>query len=156
MPSNELADYEDYLTDAVVPVRLGCLDLKGNPVVLSLWYIYRDGYLYCATSSSARVVQYLKQDDRCAFEIASDLPPYCGVRGRGKAVLVPEKGAAILERLLLRYIGDLQHPLSRELLSRRELEIAIHIKPDSVSSWDFSSRMTNVPGENPSKPCPGT
>jgi len=156
MSSRVLCDFETYLSDAIIPLRFSCLDLNGRPVVLSLWYTMDEGELCCATPSTARVVRYLQNDDRCAFEVASDEAPYCGVRGRGKAKLVPEEGAPILERLLKRYIGDVQHPLSRELLSKRELEMGIRIKPESLTSWDFSQRMKDVPGANPGKPCPGS
>ena len=96
---------ERYLAETRIPLRLSCLSDSGWPVVLSLWYLFEDGHLYCATPQTAKVVGYLTGEPRCAFEIASDLPPYCGVRGRALATIEQARGVEILERLLERYLG---------------------------------------------------
>ena len=68
-------------------------------------------------------------------------PPYRGVRGQGRAHLLPEAGAARLEVLLDRYLGDRESNLARWLLSRAEDEVAIRIEPSWLTAWDFSARM---------------
>jgi len=90
------------------------------------------------------VVSYLQDNPHCAFEIASDLPPYCGVRGQAIARIDEKIGAEILEQLLVRYLGDTNNTLSRNLLAKRQHEVAIILKPVNVYKWDFSSRMKDV------------
>lgn len=131
-----------HLRETVIPLRLACLDPEGSPLVLSLWYVWRDGAFWCATSPRARVVELLGEEPRCGFEIARDAPPYRGVRGQGLAELVPEQGGAILEALVDRYVGTRESRFARWLLSRRNDEMAIRIFPTILSSWDFARRMS--------------
>jgi hypothetical protein len=132
---------EQYLKEIQIPLRLSCVSNAGWPVVLSLWYLFED-------------VAYLEQDSRCAFEIASDQPPYCGVRGRALATIDHDRGLEILERLLERYLGDTDNALARQLLNRSVAEVAIRLAPQRFHTWDFTDRMANsVPGV-PQKLCP--
>ena len=36
-----------HLHEAVVPLRLACADAVGHPLVLSLWFLWSDGALWC-------------------------------------------------------------------------------------------------------------
>ena len=149
-----LADFADYLQEIRIPVRLGCRTPSGWPMVLSLWYLYEDGRLYCATQESAKVVTYLKNDARCAFEVASERPPYCGVRGQGRAAVNAARGGEILERLLVRYLGSVDNDLAQGLLKRRDKEVALVSEPVQVFSWDFSGRMQDVAAPVVADICP--
>jgi nitroimidazol reductase NimA-like FMN-containing flavoprotein (pyridoxamine 5'-phosphate oxidase superfamily) len=140
----DLPDFESYLVAARIPLRLACTTESGWPVAVSLWFQYQSGRLFCATQKSARVVSYLQNEPRCAFEIAADMPPYCGVRGQAIATIDDETGGVVLEQLLERYLGGTKNALARNLLSKRETEVAIVLKPVKTFTWDFSSRMANV------------
>lgn len=135
-------EHGDFLRAARVPLRLGILDEDGGPRVLSLWYLWRDGALWCATSPKAWVVERLRADPRCGFEVAGDSPPYRGVRGRGRATLDPVCGEAILGALIDRYLGTRESRFARWLLARSVGEIAIRIAPEKLSHWDYSRRMS--------------
>jgi hypothetical protein len=130
-----------YLTETVVPVRLACHAEDGWPLVLSLWYLYDEEAIWCATQASATVVRHLARDGRCAFEIAPNEPPYRGVRGRGRVIVHPQRGAEVLERLIARYLGPGDSPLARWLRRRAEHEVALHVGSLSVTSWDYTRRM---------------
>ena len=133
---------DTYLRETVVPLRLACADPDGHPLVLSLWFLWREGALWCATAPDARVVALLRAEPRCGFEIARDAPPYRGVRGQGRAELVPARGLEILEALVDRYLGTRESRFARWLLARGMVEMAIRIVPSRISSWDFSRRMS--------------
>lgn len=135
------AEAERFLAETVVPLRLGCVDGRGWPVVLSLWYLYRDGAIWCATRPGAAVVRYLEREGRCAFEVAPETPPYRGVRGQGTAAVNRGAGGALLGELLVRYLGTTATALGRRLLARADEEVAIRIEPVRLSSWDYRARM---------------
>jgi hypothetical protein len=101
------------------------------------------------------VVAYLEQDARCAFEIASDQMPYCGIRGQAKVEILPERGDEILKRLLTRYLGGLENPLAQKLLNRSEPEVALALQPINLSSWNFKGRMDTKSTQGVfERPCP--
>ncbi len=136
-------DATKFVTETVIPIRLSCLTPSGWPTVLSLWYVYENGRFYCATHQNAKVIQYIQQNEQCAFEIAGDQPPYKGVRGQAIASLEPQRGPEILTRLLERYLGATDSPLAQQLLARQNKEIAICLEPINLFSWDFTPRMQN-------------
>lgn len=135
------ARVEAHLLESVLPLRLACVTASGHPQVLSLWYLWRDGALWCATSPRARVVAGLAREPRCGFEVAADAPPYRGVRGRGHATLDRTRGGEILTALVDRYLGTRDTRFARWLLSRAADEVAIRIEPETLASWDFTRRM---------------
>lgn len=143
-----------YLQHIKVPLRLACTTLDGWPIVISLWYIYDDGMLYCATQSSAKVVQYLNREPRCGFEIASDQPPYCGIRGQALAHIDNKRGNEILERLLIRYLGGIDNPLGHKLLRRKSPEVALCLTPKQMFTWNYTRRMQDVVQKTAEKVCP--
>jgi len=145
---------QQYLQEIKIPLRLSCVDEAGWPVVLSLWFHYEDGSFYCATPERAKVVSYLRREPRCAFEVAADQPPYCGVRGRALATIKPETGLKVLERLLDRYMGSTDNPLAQKLLNRNEPEVAIRLEPQSFHSWNFTERMKESTPAASDKLCP--
>jgi hypothetical protein len=139
-----LADVEKFLENMRIPIRLGCKTQSGWPMVISLWYKYEDHKLYCATTRTARIVSYIESNSQVAYEIASDLPPYCGVRGQAKAEIDPDLGPQVLEDLLNRYLGDLENPLAQTLLKNQQNEVAIVLDPVNSFRWDFTPRMQEV------------
>jgi hypothetical protein len=141
---DEMKEFNAYLDAVRIPLRLACATKSGWPMVVSLWYLYQDGQLFCATQKTSRVVSYLQNDPRCAFEIAADSPPYCGVRGQAMACIEEDMGVLVLEKLLVRYVGGLDNDLARSLLSNSYKEVAIVFDPVQIYRWDFSSRMTGV------------
>lgn len=144
----------DYYEKTTIPLRLSCVTKSGWPMILSLWYLFEDGVLYCATPENAKVVAYLQNEPRCAFEVAADTPPYCGVRGQSLAAIDNERGMEILERLLVRYTGNLDNSLAKNLLTRSIPEVAIRLDPQRIYTWNFSKRMTGTSKNQRNKPCP--
>jgi nitroimidazol reductase NimA-like FMN-containing flavoprotein (pyridoxamine 5'-phosphate oxidase superfamily) len=135
------AEIGEFLGSAEIPVRLACLASGGTPLICSLWFLYDDDAIWCATPNSARLAALLAEDPRCAFEIAGDLMPYRGVRGQGRARLSRADGPAVLLRLIDRYLHSRDSAFARWLISRQQDEVAVRIKPDWLTAWDFSARM---------------
>ena len=140
----DLMEMNTYLESVRIPLRLACTTESGWPMAVSLWFKHQNGRLFCATQKSARVVSYLQNDPRCAFEISADLPPYCGVRGQAIASIDESIGVEILAQLLVRYLGGMDSALARILIAKSDDEVAIILKPVKIYTWDFSSRMQDV------------
>lgn len=132
---------EAFLERETIPIRLSCHTRADTLWMLSLWYCYRDGALWCATSAAADVVEYLAGDDRVAFEISTNDPPYKGVRGNGTASVEADSDKELLKALLERYLGGTDSPLAERLLSPGREEVRIRIDPARLYTWDFSDRM---------------
>jgi len=130
-----------FLTATVIPIRLACLDRRGDPLVCSLWYLYDEGAIWCATQASASVVKLLETHPRCGFEVAPETMPYRGVRGQGRVELSAEQGPGTLLRLIDRYLGTRDSGFAAWLIARSASEVAIRIEPDWLTSWDFGARM---------------
>jgi nitroimidazol reductase NimA-like FMN-containing flavoprotein (pyridoxamine 5'-phosphate oxidase superfamily) len=133
---------DEFLT-TTVPIRLSCRTPDDHLWMLSLWYLWEEESLWCATGADADVVRYLDHDDEVAFEVSTNEPPYRGVRGRGHAAVDPDEDKTLLRRLLQRYLGGTDSPLARRLLAPERDEVRIRIDPVRLHSWDYSSRMAD-------------
>jgi nitroimidazol reductase NimA-like FMN-containing flavoprotein (pyridoxamine 5'-phosphate oxidase superfamily) len=123
------------------PLHLALHGERGFPLVVSLWFRHAAGALWCATHATSLVARRLARDDRVAFEVSTNDPPYRGVRGQGRVERLPAEGGRELEALLRRYLGGTDSSLARWLLSRADGEVALRIVPDRILSWDFTARM---------------
>lgn len=132
---------EEFLTEAVIPVRLATNGSSG-PLVQSLWFVPRGKSLWCCTQRTSVLTRRLERDNRVGFEVAADDPPYRGVRGTGVANLLETNVEETLRALISRYQGSKRTNLSEWLLSRIDNEVAIRIEPRTMSSWDYTPRMT--------------
>lgn len=134
-------EVERFLAATVIPMRLAVNTPSGFPVVLSVWFLHEDGALHAAVHESSKVARRLRDDPRCAIEIAPDAPPYRGVRMRCVAELRRDEKGALLRRLLIRYLGSDDSRLAEWLLSRRAGELHVTLRPLKVSTWDYRGRM---------------
>ena len=152
---SSIEDVKQFLKDTIIPMRLSYTSDSGWPGILSLWYLYQDKKIYCATQESSRIVAHLRRNPQCAFEIAADNPPYCGVRGQAIAEINKGLGVEILEKLLQRYLGGVDNTLAQDLLSKKEQEVAIVLDPVNIFKWNFSNRMQYVTSDKDrQKLCP--
>ena len=135
-----------FLAKARIPMRVAANTSSGFPVVLSLWFIPEQDDLLAAVHRDARIAERLEADPRCAFEIAPNEPPYCGVRGTATASLESAGARELLERLLARYLGSPDSSLGRFLLGRADEELVVRLHPHRIDSWDYSKRMSDSIG----------
>ncbi len=123
------------------PLRLAVHTESGFPLICSLWFLHHDGRIQCATQASAKVVECLLRDPQCGFELASNEPPYFGVRGHGLARVSSEGSMDLLGRLVDRHLGSRDTRFARWLLGRDVDEVTITIDIEWMTSWDFRRRM---------------
>lgn len=137
------AEIDQYLGSSRIPIRLACIGSDEFPRVVSVWFQYQQGNIYCASHRNSQLVALLRERNRVGFEVATNDPPYFGVRGQGIARLSSEGGGQTLESLLQRYLGGTDSSLASWLLSRREEEVLITIDPLRLFSWDYRGRMAD-------------
>lgn len=134
-------EVDGFLAETGIPIRLACNGASGHPVLVSLWFVHRDGKLWCATQNASRVAKLLRRDPRCAFEVATESQPYHGVRGQGMATFHDDQGESVLRSLIDRYLPDPDSEFAHWLLARAKSETAIAIEPETLFSWDYRERM---------------
>jgi len=132
-----------FLDGARIPMRIAVTSSTGCPIVLSVWFIREGGSLFGATRPTSTLVRYLDEHGECGFEISPDAPPYHGVRGKATVTLLPARGAEILDRLLVRYLGSTETPLGKRLRDDAEDEICFKLDPTLLVSWDYRKRMAS-------------
>jgi hypothetical protein len=70
------------------------------------------------------------------------------------ASIEEDRGIEILERLLVRYLGGTDNELASQLLSRKQPEVAIRLKPQNYHAWNFTDRMATSLTDGIQKYCP--
>ena len=131
----------NFLKNTKIPVRLAAIHPKGHPIIVSLWFLYMEGKIFCACRESAMIVSLINKNNNVGFEIASEHQPYFGVRGHGNAVIDATLGETTLKELADRYLGDQETEFRRWLMKGAANEVAIKITPRQVTSWDYRKRM---------------
>jgi hypothetical protein len=136
------AEVERFLSRYVAPLRVAVQTESGFPLLCSLWFVYEDGALHCATQADAAVTRHLERSPRCAYELAPNEPPYFGVRGQGTVEISTDGAAPLLARLIERYLGTEETSLGRWLMSRADTEVRLSITPTRINAWDYRDRMS--------------
>jgi hypothetical protein len=131
-----------FLETQVSPIRIA-INNGDFPLIASLWFELDEAgqQLVCASHKSSKLVQNLELDNRCAFEVATNDAPYKGVRGVGSVELTQVDVEKVLPRLADRFLKGSNPQLVNWLSSRLEDEYLLRVKPQWISSWDYSSRM---------------
>jgi hypothetical protein len=137
----DTAQVEAFLTHEVIPVRLATSGRTGA-MVESLWFDYRDGFIWCSTQADSVLLRRLRHDPRAGFEVAPDAAPYHGVRGRALVEIVHLGAAEVLNRLIDKYLDDPSSNLARWMRSRQTTEVALRLNPLTIHSWDNSARLS--------------
>ena len=80
------------------------------------------------------------------FTFASTIlpPPYKGVRGKGSGEVHRDVNFNILiaQKIHLRYLGNLEHPIAHELEDaiKEGQSVILEISPKYYSTWDYSKQ----------------
>ena len=136
----------DFLTNSKLNVHLGTIDEKQEPNIHPTWY-YFDSFnnkLFVETSKSSKKMSNIKKNKTVYFCIDEPNLPYKGVRGKGNVIIHEDidYNVPIAERIMVRYLGDLEHPVAKLLLShiKNGDSAILEITPEYFSTWDNSKR----------------
>lgn len=144
-PLNE-EEMMDFLTKGKLNVHLGTVDERGHPNIHPAWYYYDtvNNRIYVETSKHAKKAYNLRKNENVYFCIDDPNPPYKGVRGKGSVKIHEDinLNIPIAKQIMIKYLGDLQHPMAQALLDaqRKGQSVVLEITPKFYSTWDYSKQ----------------
>jgi uncharacterized pyridoxamine 5'-phosphate oxidase family protein len=124
-------------------MHIGILDEKGEPNVIPTAYHFdeNENKIYIQTHKSSKKVENLKRKNIISFCVDDPNPPYKGVRGKGKVKMDEDisHNLSIAEKLLIKSLGTLEHPMARWILDETEKgkRVILEITPSYYSTWDY-------------------
>ena len=126
-------------------IQIATIDEEGYPIIQPVWFVYDKGSnkIYAGTSKMTKKIHNIKRNpDKIYFCVDEENYPYKGVKGRGIARISEDiqKNLPIIEKINMKYLGTLDHPLAKTLMenTRNGSEVIIEITPKFFSAWDFS------------------
>lgn len=141
-PLNE-QHVKDFLTNNKYNVHLGTVDEKGHPNIHPTWYYFEasNNKFYVETSKHSKKTSNVRKNQAVYFCVDDPQPPYKGVRGKG-TVRVHEDidhNIPIAEKIMTRYLGNLEHPMAQALLNsvKKGDSVILEILPAYYSTWDY-------------------
>ena len=136
-------ELRDFLVSSKIPIRISVLDDE-YPLICSVWFECLDEKLVIVSHEDSKLAKTLLRQRKCGFEIATNDPPYKGVRGKADVVAEAEGSGDTLRRVIQRYLGGTNQKLASWLLSRVEHEVKFTLHPTWVTSWDYGERMEQI------------
>lgn len=148
MPKPVTDDEVGKFLESKLNMQLATLDEEGYPMIQPIWFLYdkEAGKIYTGTQKATKKVQNIRRNpDKIYFSIDDDNFPYKGVKGRGVAKVSEDvqRNLPIVEKINMKYLGTLEHPLAKMLMdnTRNGVEVVIEITPKFFSAWDFGKAM---------------
>jgi general stress protein 26 len=138
---------KDILTTGTLMIHLGTVDEKGHANIHPAWYYYdaSTNKLYIQTGKQSKKTINLTNNEMIYFCIDDQNPPYKGVRGKASVKIHEDVNfnVPIAEKILIKYLRNLQHPGAQTLLAAQKKGqlVVLEISPIYYSAWDNSKQM---------------
>lgn len=143
-------EIRNFLTDTKLNIHIATIDDKGHPNIHPAWYYFdsTNYKLYVETAKNSKKVENLRRRDNIIYYCV-DVPclPYKGVRGKGRVRIHVDvnHNIPIAEKIMVRYLGSLAHPIATSIMSsvKNGDSVILEITPIYYSTWDLrqSSRL---------------
>ena len=133
------------ILESKLNMQIATIDEEGYPMIQPTWFLYdkeSDDKIYTATQKISKKVQNIRRNpDKVYFSIDDEKYPYKGVKGRAIAKISEDiqKNLPIVEKINIKYLGTLEHPLAKMIIenTKNGTEVVIEIIPKFFSAWDF-------------------
>lgn len=117
--------------------RMACHEDEGWPVVVPVWFQYKDGGYYIIPRERSAWATFLKNDPRCFLDM-DESPSLRKVLVKGEAVCIEEpcvggKWVAIAEEMSIRYLGPNGPKYLEPTLN--EPRWLFFVKPVKTTTW---------------------
>lgn len=129
------SEIDEFLNTGKLNIHLGTIDESGYPNIHPAWYIYerQSKKIYLETSKHSKKTKNIQNNKNVYFCIDEPTPPYKGVRGKCNVVIHEniEFNVPIAEKIMLKYLGTLDHPMAQALLEmqRKGQSVVLEIIP---------------------------
>ncbi|MGB7635851.1 MAG: pyridoxamine 5'-phosphate oxidase family protein [Nitrososphaeraceae archaeon] len=139
-------DLKEFLTTKVLNLYLGTVDEKGHANIHPVGYYYDPlkNRFYILTAKESKKTHNLSRNETVYFCVDDPNPSYKGIRGKGTARILEEVNfnLDIWERIMARYIGNLEDPMAIALKDelKKGNAIVLEISPKYFSTWDYSKQ----------------
>ena len=133
-------EVNNFLVESKLNMQIATIDEEGYPTIQPIWFLYDK--IYTATQKMSKKVQNIQRNpDKVYFSIDDEKYPYKGVKGRAIAKISEDKqkNLPIVEKINIKYLGTLEHPLAKMIIenTKNGTEVVIEIIPKFFSAWDF-------------------
>ena len=142
-PSMINEEVEKFLESKLL-LQIGTIDDEGDPNIQPVWFDYDKDRekLLIITPKVARKVENLRSKPDVYFSIDDENFPYKGVKGKGTVTIIedPQKTVPYGEKISMKYLGTLDHPISKMILdsAKKGNHVVLEISPKFFSTWDFA------------------
>jgi nitroimidazol reductase NimA-like FMN-containing flavoprotein (pyridoxamine 5'-phosphate oxidase superfamily) len=132
----------DFLVNSHKNVHISSLDEKGEPNIHPTWYYFdnNNDKLYIESGRESKKTRNLRRNNIIYYCIDDDNIPYKGVRGKGTVRISEDVdyNLVIVERIVVKYLVSIEHPMSQTIIGsiRNNEAIIIEITPKFYSTWD--------------------
>ncbi len=139
-------EIKDFLANSKLNLHLGTIDEKQEANIHPTWYYFDilTNKLYVETSKDSKKISNVRENKTVYFCIDDSNPPYKGVRGKGEVTIHEDTvfNVPVAEKIMVRYLGDLEHPMAKSLLTNMKNgdSVMLEITPNYYSTWDYSQR----------------
>jgi general stress protein 26 len=137
-------EVDRFLLQSKLNLQLATIDEMGDPNIQPIWFYYHKGNkkkLLIMTYKTSKKVQNIRKKSNVYFSIDDENFPYKGVKGKGTVTIIedPKRVMPIVEKINLKYLGTLDHPIAKMLIenTKNGTVILLEINPKYFSTWDF-------------------
>ena len=131
IPSMTREEAERFL-ESKLNLQLATLDEQGEPNIQPVWFYYDQNRekLTITTSKSVKKTQNLRNKPAVYFSIDDENLPYRGVKGKGIVTIVedPDRVVPQADRISMKYLGTLDHPVAKMITDHSKKGEAIVIR----------------------------
>jgi general stress protein 26 len=142
-PGMEQSEIDVFLASSRIPLRLGTVDPKGDPMIHTVWFHYSNGKLYLMSIKENMKVRNIRAKKTVYFSVDTEGEPIKGVKGKGTALILTDvgKSVSLTEKIAAKYLGDLSTRLAKSLVDgvRKGSSVLVEITPLYFTAWDFSN-----------------
>jgi general stress protein 26 len=131
-------------------MQIATIDEEGYPMIQPIWFLHdankESGSIYTVTQKMTKKFQNIRRNpDKIYFSIDDANYPYKGVKGRAVAKISEDiqKNLPIVEKMNIKYLGTVEHPLAKMIMedTKNGIQVVIELTPKFFSAWDFGKSM---------------
>jgi PPOX class probable F420-dependent enzyme len=137
------SDEQLELLDSERVVVVSSIGPRGWPHSMPMWFVVRDGDIWCWTYAKSQKIKNLERDPRATLlvEAGHEYQELRGIQIEAEADLIRDTDQVLdfARELTLRYadgLDELPDGAEQMLAAQAPKRVAIHFKPVRTASWD--------------------